>query len=212
LVRSDDAPSGALPAWLLSDLRSRAGRPTVQVGTGLLGPQPLLAIVVPIGTPEGATDGWAMGVLHTDHLRALLGDDADAVNRTTSLIDADGRTVLIPELPAEERDAAAAVSALPDDRARGTLRYSAATGDHLAAYARVGWLDWTVLIDAPLAALLAPVRNGREVAFGLLLLAIALTAGARGPVPPRPAPPPPPPARRARPPAARRDRAPPPPP
>jgi signal transduction histidine kinase len=177
LVRSDDAPSGALPAWLVSELRSRAGRPTVQVGTDLLGPQPLLAIVVPIGTPEGATDGWAMAVLHTDHLRALLGDDAGAVNRTTSLIDADGTTVLTPGSLAEARDAAAAVSVLPDDRAHGTLQYAAPTGDHLAAYARVGWLDWTVLIDAPLAALLAPVRNGREVAFGLLLLAIALTAG-----------------------------------
>jgi hypothetical protein len=38
LARSDEAPLGALPAWLVSELPSHAGRPTVQVGTDLLGP------------------------------------------------------------------------------------------------------------------------------------------------------------------------------
>src|SRR5205085_1503711 len=58
----------------------------------------------------------------------------------------------------------------------GSVRYQADGVDYLAGLAPAPLLDWEVVTTYPTALVLAGVAGGREVAFGVLILAAGLSA------------------------------------
>src|SRR5579884_315877 len=136
--------------------------------------QERLAAALADGVAAYVSPSQAASAAPGQDLAAFL-DRAAAEGEAVYLLDAAGQTIAASSGSAAE--AAAAPPVLPANSARGSLRYFDGSADQLAGYAAVPGRPWTVVVAVPLATALAPVRAGREVAFGLLLLAIALTAG-----------------------------------
>jgi len=135
--------------------------------------QERLAVVLADGVAASVGPRRPGGGPEPRDLAALL-DRGAADGETIYLLDGAGRLVTASHGAVAD---GAAPPVLPAGSPRGALTYSDGSADLLAGYARVPDLDWTVVAAVPRATALAPVRAGREIAFGLLLLAIALTAG-----------------------------------
>jgi signal transduction histidine kinase/DNA-binding response OmpR family regulator len=166
-----------LPRGAIAEVR-RTDRPTATIARDGFDARPLLVIAAPVAGPAGGPDGFVIAALGTEGLASRLSRVDTAAGTTVNLVDAAGEIIA----PTARRPAApsapdGSVAPLPQP-GQTVLRYRAPDGEHLAGYARVADLGWTVVVDVPLAGVLAPVRHGREVAFGLLLLAIAITATA----------------------------------
>jgi hypothetical protein len=69
-----------------------------------------------------------------------------------------------------------AVAALLGREASGALSYEAPDGERLAGYALVPLLDWGVVVERPAALALAGAQAGRDLAFAVFLVVVAIAA------------------------------------
>lgn len=152
-------------------------RPVLQFGTAIHG-------------PRGEFAGVAGVVLEPNHIFAALARAGAGVAADIYLVDERGRAIAHrdPRLAGSFSDLSTAppVAALLADRgASGAVKYTAARGEELAAYARVPAMGWGVIVERPASDALAVARSGREVSFlihfsVMVLVAIggAIAAGA----------------------------------
>src|SRR5262249_4771120 len=110
-------------------------------------------------------------LLGPDGIGVLRGSAMGTSGQASYIMDAAGRVIAGSALGTPDPPA------VDTDRLHGSLRRQTPDGEWLTAYARVPTPGWTVVVEAPVSAVLAGVRAGREVAFAVLLVTIALTLG-----------------------------------
>ncbi|MEA2639608.1 MAG: hypothetical protein QOF51_1002 [Chloroflexota bacterium] len=153
----------------------QANAPTLTLALSATLGVPLFYFGAPIDDPNGRLLGVVAGLLAPARVGQLV---ASAPSEGVAyLVDDRGRIAAHPdgslllsdgsELPPV---AALRVSSDPS----GSLSYGTGSGEQLATYARLPGSSWGVVVDRPAAVLLAPVRAGREAAFGALLVTMAL--------------------------------------
>ncbi|HEX7021355.1 MAG TPA: cache domain-containing protein, partial [Trueperaceae bacterium] len=161
----------------------RGDASTVEILLSANAGQPLFGFGAPVYDGMGRFDGMVAGTLASARLSDLL-RDVSGGDALAFLVDGGGRLIAQPERPPtdEPRD----LSELPPvavflahGGGRGSLQYQLPEGAMLAAYATVPRLGWGVVVERPRAVALAPVRSGRELVFGLLIVGI-IAAGLIG--------------------------------
>ncbi|HEY0734313.1 MAG TPA: ATP-binding protein [Herpetosiphonaceae bacterium] len=144
-------------------------------------PQPIFAFSAPIHTTDGGFAGVVASGLDVSHLATLLAHAGRGVDAEVYLVDPTGRVIAHPDPQVTRlmnRSTLPSVATfLHQTSDSGSLSYITPTGTQLAAYARLPELGWGVVVERPRAEALAPTRAGREITFGVLLLAIGLSAG-----------------------------------
>jgi PAS domain S-box-containing protein len=182
LARGDGRP----PVDSTSDwIRSVAADEPTSVRTSIstIVGRPVFADAAPILDDQQQIVGIVSIVLEASHLVDLL-DRTSTRGIQTYIVDANGTVI------AHSRDeiAQARPSYTERDSVRRLLDGEEGAGstvdlendiELLAGYARVDGVDWGVVVERPVAIALAEARTSREIAYGLLMLAIAV-AGAIG--------------------------------
>jgi signal transduction histidine kinase len=173
LARSDDRPLLPLPDPLFKEVQaSGAAVPGLATVPGTN--RPALMFAVPYVSSDTPSAGYVAAELDLDQLNEALGSVASVGRFGTSVFVQDpGGAVLLHPLPTSA-DAAQSPPSL-SDQAGGTPRYRINGMDYAAAYADVPSLTWSVSSAYPVSYALKGVRTGREWAFGLLVLAAALS-------------------------------------
>src|SRR5262249_62011503 len=108
-------------------------------------------------------------LLGPDGIGVLRGSAMGTSGQASYIMDAAGRVIAGSALGTPDPPA------VDTDRLHGSLRRQTPDGEWLTAYARVPTPGWTVVVEAPVSAVLAGVRAGREGAVAGLLGTIALT-------------------------------------
>src|SRR5215208_2204227 len=181
LARSDDEPPRSAAASPLFQQIKDTREPGQYIGFSTVYDRPLLFVDAPILSASGEFQGALAVVIDPARLGVPLRRSANPSERAF-LVDETGRMITTPDgsgvPPLTDLGSSPPVRALLSATGKvGTLQYTEPDGPWLAAYARTAGLGWGVVVEAPLAAVLAPVRAGRELVFVLLLLAIVV-AGA----------------------------------
>jgi signal transduction histidine kinase len=131
--------------------------------------------VLVVSAPIARADGVPVAVLAAAIPARELGRRLERSNSQVTLADGTGQEIAradrtrgdgpLPPLPAGW-DRAVAHGGAP------------AVGDRLATFSRLPALGWAVAVERPRAAALAGVRQGRDLAFGLLVACTLLAIGA----------------------------------
>jgi PAS domain S-box-containing protein len=157
--------------------------PTLDMFIGPITGTPIFAFGSPYRDASGQFAGIVGSSVESTRVAAMLASASTGDGREAYLVDARARMVAHPDasLAAALADFSAAppIAAMQaDGNDHGALRYSTPDGERLAGYARVPRLGWGVVVEQPTATALAGARAGRELAFWILLVTIALaTAG-----------------------------------
>jgi signal transduction histidine kinase len=124
-----------------------------------------------LGAPVAGLDGSPAGALVSVLDAEALAQRIERQGSNVTLADGHGRTIAYRE----GAQLAPPAARLPDgwDK-RVAAGEKALTFDRLAAFARVPGLGWVVAVDRPPSAALAGVRQGRDLAFVLLLAVVPL--------------------------------------
>jgi signal transduction histidine kinase len=133
--------------------------------------RPLLLLSAPI---RGARNEYA-GNLVTAFGSAALGQRIVRPGSRVTLKDGRGRLLAVRD---ERGGKAEELPPLPDEwdrRLRQAGRFELLTRNTVAGFALVEHLQWAVAVEQPRSDALAGVRQGRDLAFGLLLLVVPLT-------------------------------------
>jgi signal transduction histidine kinase len=180
-VRTDQAELVPLAPALVADIQ-RTRQASVIIDTVPGTERLAFVFAAPLLVPDGDPTGYVAASIEANRADsgiARLG----AVQRADArvfLVDAQGRSLAQPD-PAttsatdlsREAPVAAALSA---DQSSGSLQYRSGNSFLVAGYARVPELDWVAVVTFPTASVLRGVRAGRELAFGVLLVAAAISA------------------------------------
>ncbi len=181
LARSDDlvsVPIVGQPEYR----RARAtGAPAVDAIISPLIGQPIFAMAAPMSGPDGSFGGVVVAVVKSARLTDLLASATGEDGERAYLVDERGRLLVSSDAGLEEpfADLSAAppvVAVRAPGATTGRERYLAADGSQLAGYATVPSLGWGIVVERREAVLLATVHQGREAAYGILLLALAVAA------------------------------------
>lgn len=181
IARSDDLALAPLPAGLLSDVL-RTGAPSV---LGTVSPQlqrPEFVFAAPVLSPDGVSRGFIAAEIEATQVSTALAhlDPGRRTGATVFLISGDGHVLAHPDaaITAAQTDLSQhpAARAVLGATGSGVLRYRIASGDQLAGFARVPDLGWGIIVERPLADVLAGTLAERDGTFGLLLFAVAVAA------------------------------------
>jgi signal transduction histidine kinase len=164
------AASGGVPLDLMrwsqiaDDLRHEpSGRPQIRLADR--GGRTSLVLSAPIPGPDARLAGVLVTVFDADSLRRRIA----RTGSNSSLADGYGRLI------ARQEESSVGLSRLPAGWDREVVAgRTPATPDRLAAFARVPGLDWAVAVERSREAALAGVRQGRDLAFALLLFVVPL--------------------------------------
>ncbi len=141
--------------------------------------RPLFVFASPVRSPEGKFIGAVIGSIEPAELTNFLGS---ASGRSLAyLVDKQGRVVAHPDASLVQSSAdlsnTPAVDALiAGQKQSGALRFVEQHTRMVAGYARVSNLNWGVVVEQPLSAVLAETHEQRDLAFGILLFAAVFTA------------------------------------
>jgi PAS domain S-box-containing protein len=181
VARSDDAPLTRISASSLYESVRRTQAPAYALTTDLARPGPIFQIAAPIRDSRGALAGLV--VLEFASFPTALASAETRPGGRTYLLNPGGRAIVQMEpgvLAVIDMTGSPLIppaNGPPDPT--GERKYSANSQDMLAGFATVPSLGWRVVVERPEAVALADVRTGRELVFGVLLLA-ALLAVALG--------------------------------
>jgi PAS domain S-box-containing protein len=158
--------------------------PTIDVFVGTTLDIPLIAFGAPILDGQGQFAGIAASSVNSTRIQKMIADASGAGARAY-LVDAKGRILAHPEkqlvATAADFSEVAPVAALhADPTGRGALNYQATGGEQLSGYAVVPGLGWGIIVEQPAAVALAGAWAGRQLAFGILFLVVALAMLAGG--------------------------------
>src|SRR5579884_1033884 len=179
LADSDDVHRPNTAQRLVFTEARRTVAPTLDMFIGPTTGTPIFAFGAPIRDGNGNFWGIIGSSVESTRVASMLASASTGDGREAYLVDAKGRIIAHPDaaLAAALADFSNAppVAALQSEEAdHGRLRFTTADGEQLAGYARVPRLGWGVVVEQPAAAALAGARAGRELAFGILLVVIAL--------------------------------------
>ena len=181
VARSDDRPLESMSGARLFDDARRSGLPSLEVRTDIAAGRQMLVLGAPLSDAEGRFAGLAAMALEAPSLADLIRRGRGGPDMTAYLLDDQGQVIAHAsprDLTAPEVHRAGWVDPLLRGvSVPGSLRYGAAGDDRLAAFAPVAGLDWSVVVEQPARIALGPVRQGREVAFVVLLAVVAAGAG-----------------------------------
>ena len=177
LARSDDLPLAALPSALMARL-AQAGAAVSGVGNVPGTERPALIFAAPYLDANGAVAGFAAAEVDFAQLTQALAALAPLERPGTSVfvLDASGAPLLHP-VPSGSGGAPRPPVIDPGrlTSGDGNLRYRAGGVEYAAGFSEAASLGWTVVSTYPIASAIAGVENGREGAFGLLVLTCALS-------------------------------------
>lgn len=181
IARSDDLSLAPLAPALIDEIR-RTRAPALLV---TISPRLHRSVFV-YGAPVPDRTGQARGFLAAESESAQVAaslarlEPNQGAGTSVFIVDGAGRVITHPDssVMASMSDFShhPAVVAVLGSGGPGALRYRTAAGEQLAGYARVSGLGWGVVVERPVAQVLASTRAARELAFGFLLLAIAVSA------------------------------------
>lgn len=140
--------------------------------------KPLAVFAAPV-FEEGSFAGVVSCGLGTDHISTALDQLPSIGNRNVYLVDTAGRVIVSmgARIPAfADLTDQPPVQALRGATEPGTVRFGPLEEEMMAGYAPLAEFGWGVVVERPLADDLRGVRSARELAFGLLILAISLAA------------------------------------
>jgi signal transduction histidine kinase len=177
IARSDDRALRPLPPQVVQDVDG-SGSAVAALSTVPDGSRPALLFAAPYSSADATVAGFIVAELDTQQLDQALGSLASVGRSGTSVfvLDRDGATILHPT-PASVDAASSPPSSAGGDSPQvgSTLRYRLNGVDYVGASAPVPTLGWSVVSAYPVPYALAGVRMGREWAFGVLILAAALS-------------------------------------
>jgi signal transduction histidine kinase len=180
-TRSDQAQGVPLLASLVADIVS-SGLPQVASSTVPATDRPTLVFAAPLRAADGSLAGFVAAELEAGQLSADLERLGPAQHTGASIfIVEDTERVEIhtgnPATLGGSVDVWQQPLRLTGDRSQpGSVRYRAGGVGYLAGVAPAPLLNWEVVTTYPTALVLAGVAAGREVAFGVLVLAAAMSA------------------------------------
>jgi signal transduction histidine kinase len=178
-TRSDDKPGQALAASLVDQTTSSDAASVASShvpGTE----RPDIVFAAPFHDADGHIAGFVAAEIDMSQLGAGLKrlGPAQRAGASMFLVDRSGGTVV-----STDEDISPSMSTPPPPAAAvlgqtepGTMQYQAGDVTYLAGFTPVPFLGWVAVASFPLASVLAGVQAGREVAFGILLLAAAVSA------------------------------------
>jgi len=137
------------------------------------GHPPHLALSAPVLGLDGSVAGVLVSILGAEALEERIARPGSNVQ----LADGNGQVIAHRDGTTPEEESAGALPAGWDRRIAAGQAVS--THDGLAGFAKVPQLGWAVAVERPRSSALAGVRQGRDMAFALLLLVVpvAILAG-----------------------------------
>jgi len=183
VARSDEVPLQTPPSIrspLFDEVR-QSGAAGVRVVVVQVGSLPVVALGVPIRNADGSFAGMAALVIESTR----LADVAQRASRETGdqvrLVDRQGRLIAASDEPSPapmtDLSSHPAVAALVRGEAMGSLSYGPPATERLAGYAVVPQVGWGVVMERSAPVALEGARSGRDLAFAILLVVIAIAAG-----------------------------------
>jgi HAMP domain-containing protein len=181
VARSDDVPV-QMPSFRSSffDEVRQSNGPGVRVVVSQVGSQPVVALGVPIRETDGSFAGMATVVIESTRLAVVTrraspepGDQVRLVDRQGRLIATSDEVSLTPAAVLADHPAVLALARVEQE---GSLSYGPPATERLAGFAVVPSVGWGVVVERPAALALEGARSGRDLAFGILLLVIAVAA------------------------------------
>jgi signal transduction histidine kinase len=180
-ARSDDKAGRALAPGLVAET-TRSAAASITSGQVPDTERPEFVFAAPLHAADGSIVGFIAAEIESDQLSTALerlgpGQRAGA---RSFVVGPDGRVLMHPD--AATVNARLDMSLEPPVAAGlarmspGTLQYRTGGVSYVAGFAPVPALGWVVVTSYPTATVLAGVRAGREVAFGLLVVAAAASA------------------------------------
>jgi PAS domain S-box-containing protein len=179
LARGDQMPAATAAGVPVFEQVRRSGAPVTMVERGALSGRAMVVFGAPVLTEGNGLAGVVMGALPTARVGQLLQTYGDVVASDAYLVDPAGRLIAHTEQglePLADLSQQPPVQRLASGTAQGSMRQSAERGDLLVGLAKVPGLDWGVVVEQPAPLALASTRAGREQAFIVLLVGIALAA------------------------------------
>jgi HAMP domain-containing protein len=182
IARGDGRPlSDATSDWMLSVVSGKRA-PLLTTISQLVG-RPVFASAAALRDERGRVVGIATIVVESSHLVELL-DRSSISSIAVFIVDQSGIVIgHSRDEVAQERPSYAwresVQHLLSGTEAAGSTIDQDAGDQLLAGYARVDEIGWGVVVERPASVALAEARTSREIAYGLLMLAI-LTAAAIG--------------------------------
>lgn len=178
VARSDDGPLSNIARLPLFQQTLSTNADAFMVMISPSTGYPVVALTSPLRGVRGEFAGLVALTVDMTRLDALLAPDNGSHGTRVYLVDSGGRLLAHANDP--EVTTFTDLSLLPGVVAvrqnQGTAQaftYGLPGAKQLVGFARVPNLPWGVVVEQSRAALLAPSRAGRDLAFGLLLLGIA---------------------------------------
>ncbi|MFO0983437.1 MAG: cache domain-containing protein [Planctomycetota bacterium] len=180
-ARSDDLPPFSLNDRQLFEAAKAAGTAAQTVVLLPTDPAPQIRLAAAVRDAALEFKGTVSVVMEPKHLQALLQRAWPGEKGRMYLVDDRGRVVLDPRpdgfATLADRATAPPVAAfLENPFAAGSGRFHYGSRVWYAAFTSLPHLSCGVIVERPADLVLAAAHAGRELAFGILLVAIALAA------------------------------------
>jgi signal transduction histidine kinase len=146
----------------------KEGNPRIQLSPVTLQGRSLLLLAAPVRDDDGNLGGAVVAAFDS---RALV---LRIARKRSRVVLADGRGRLLATGREAQPAGGAAILPAGWDRQVRAGREVIVGKDMIAGFARVPVLEWAVAVERPREAALEGVRQGRDLAFGLLLLVVPL--------------------------------------
>jgi signal transduction histidine kinase len=176
IARSDDLPPTNLSPFRFYQQARQTNAPSHEVLVSPLLQRPIFAFAHPVRGTDGAFVGAVAASLEATRAAEALGRAGAGTDRTAYVVDEGGRVLATsdPAVPALS-DAAVRppVAAFRGSRVGdGSIVYGPAGAERLASFALIGETGWAVIVERPMATVLAGVLDGQNLAAVMLILAI----------------------------------------
>ncbi len=150
-----------------------------------LRPEPVFVLSAPVLDEGRGFAGLLLFELPTRLVTGLLEAETTPAGGSIYLLDASGALISRSDGPAGDllsgggetglASSPQLASVLAAEETHGSLAYPSASGERLAAFARIPEPGWTVILEQPSRLALASLTPGQDLAFGVLLLSLLAT-------------------------------------
>lgn len=183
VARSDGGPDLTISGSPVFEQARLTGSPSREILVSPSLGKPIFSFGTPVNDSEGVFQGVLVLFMNSSRVARFLSGRNPGGGSLTYLVNENGRVIAHPytNLVSEFADLSekAPVSRLlKGEVTAGQVDYFDNSTRMLAGYAVVPQLGWGVVVEQVAPAALETVYQGRETAFGILLLFVLLTSGA----------------------------------